>query len=1077
MSSQRWERLNEIFHAAVALPARERTSFLENACAEDMGLRAEVEELIAAHERAGGFIETPAFAGAGAWLEEDIRAPVAGSRLGSYRVEREIGRGGMGAVYLAQRADGQYEQQVAIKLIKRGMDTDLVLQRFRAERQILASLDHPNIARLMDGGMTDDGRPYFVMEYIEGKPIDEYADAHRLTVPERLRLFLQVCGAVAYAHTRRIVHRDIKPVNILVTGDGVPKLLDFGIAKVLHAATDEPTATVTGFRLLTPEYASPEQVEGRPATAASDVYSLGVVLYELLTGRSPYRPRSRSLADVAEAVQTTQPERPSLAVTRPEAVAAAVPRRAGLNPDRAAASNVGSTAKLRRLLRRDLDDIVLTALRKESARRYGSVELFADDVRRHLDGLPVRARPDSFLYRTGKFLRRNGSSVIAATLIAVMAVALAWSFVASRARAEDDLRGSLLSTGALARRDRILVADFADLAKDSTLAQALTEAFRTDLAQSPLVQVMTPRQVRSTLMRMERSPSAVLDDSLAREVAVREGIKAFVSGSVARVGPVYTLTVQLISATPGEALTGLRETARDSSQLIAAVDRASKGLRHRIGESLRALGEMPHLNEVTTGSLEALRQYTEGYRLFVAGDRTRAIQFFERAVAIDTGFATAYEVMSKTYDALAEPGRAFAAGQHADANQARLSLREREVLLASKAYGTGDYPTAVDRYARLLERYPDDASALSNMALAYRAWRKFATAESVYRRAIRADSTIAVIYFGLHSVQLLQGKFADSRRTLDLIAQRFPNDRVLPVVEMNDASARQDWDEAERRANVRIAAHRGDTLLLVDGFEALAGIVMTRGRLAEAQRDWRTQLAMTAATGSWGRHLFGVQQLGYLQLRYHNAPRLARALMDSVLARHPLEQILPGDRPYYELARFYATLGDVPRARSLLASADSTDRTLGRKNRPAERRWTRGVIAFAAGRMNEAQTEIRQATETDFCAICAMPDLARAFEAAGERDSAIATYERYLATPWLFRYEVDAVELGWAMKQLGELYEEKGDRDKAAAAVSKLTRLWERADPELQAVLRRAHQLHASIPRPPFRRIVAVDRP
>ena len=1052
-----WERLNQIFHAALALPAGERPSYLDRACPEDSGLRAEVSELIAAHERAAEFIEAPALVGARTWLEEDIRAPVAGWRLGSYLVEREIGRGGMGAVYLAQRADGQYEQKVAIKLIKRGMDTDLVLERFRAERQILASLDHPNVARLMDGGTTDDGRPYFVMEYIEGKPIDEYADARRLTVPERLHLFLQVCGAVAYAHTRLIIHRDIKPLNILVTAEGVPKLLDFGIAKVLHPGTDESTASVTGFRLLTPEYASPEQVEGRPATAASDVYSLGVVLYELLTGRSPYRPRSRALADVAEAVQTTQPERPSLAVTRAEAAGTAQPRRAGLNPDRAGASNIGSTAKLGRLLRRDLDDIVLTALRKEPARRYGSVEQFADDIRRHLDSLPVRARRDGILYRTGKFLRRNRSSVLAAGLAAFAAVALVGSFLAWRARAEDDLRGSLVSTGALARRDRILVADFTDLARDSTLARALTEAFRTDLVQSPLVRVMTPRQVRSTLARMERGPDAVLDDSLAREVAAREGVKAFVSGSVARVGGSYTLTVQLISAQRGEALTGLRETARDSSQLIAAVDRASKGLRHRIGESLSALDEMPPLSEVTTASLPALRRYTEAGRLSVSGDRTSAIRLYQEAVAIDTGFATAYEAMAKVYGAIAEPGRAFAAGQHAIANQARLSLREREVQLASVAYGTGDYRSAVARYTRLLEHYPDDASALSNMALAYRDWRKFAAAESVYRRAIRADSTIPVIYYGLHSAQLLQGKFADARQTLDLIARRFPNDRSLRFVAVTDAAARQDWGEAERLAKARIDADRGDTLQLVDGYEALAGIVMTRGRLSEATRQWRTQLALAAASGSWGRHLFGVQQLGYLQLRYREAPRLARALMDSVLVRHPLDQMLPGDRPYYELARFFAALGDIPRARVLAASDDSADRALGR-NRPADRSWTRGVIASAAGRTSEALIELRQAAETEFCAICPLPDLGRTYEAAGEPDSARVTYERYLATPWLFRYEVDAVELGWTLKRLGELYDERGERDKAAAAFSRLARLWERADSDLQPVVAQARR-------------------
>ena len=305
MSSERWQRLTDVFHAAVALESAERGAFLADTCAGDPALREEVERLLAAHERAGDFIESPAVAIQGARAEADDSA--AGRRIGPYRVAREIGRGGMGTVYLAERADGHFEQRVAIKLIKRGMDTDLVLSRFRAERQILASLDHPNIARLLDGGTTDDGRPYFVMEYIEGQPIDEYADARRLSVAERLDLFLQVCSAVAYAHRHLVIHRDIKPANILVTSDGMPKLLDFGIAKVLHADPDEATSTITGLRLLTPEYASPEQVEGRPATTASDIYSLGVVLYALLTGRSPYRVRSRAPQDIAESVRTSEP--------------------------------------------------------------------------------------------------------------------------------------------------------------------------------------------------------------------------------------------------------------------------------------------------------------------------------------------------------------------------------------------------------------------------------------------------------------------------------------------------------------------------------------------------------------------------------------------------------------------------------------------------------------------------------------------------------------------------------------------------------------------------------------------------
>jgi non-specific serine/threonine protein kinase/serine/threonine-protein kinase len=439
VTARRWERIEALFHAAVGLAPSERRTMLARE-AEDPALAAEVERLLAAHDRAGNFIQTPAIALTEVQLPvEELAA--SGLRIGVYRIVREIGRGGMGTVYLAERADEVFHQQVAIKLIKRGMDTDLVLSRFRAERQILASLDHPNIARLLDGGTTEDGLPYFAMEYIEGKPIDAFADEHRLSIAERLGLFLQVCAAVSYAHQHLIVHRDIKPVNILVTADGAPKLLDFGIAKVLQA-DDDVTATATGLRMLTPEYASPEQVEGQHATTVSDVYSLGVVLYELLTGRSPYRTRSRSPLEIAEAVCTTEPVRPSAAVVESEPSPAGR-RRNGLADDRAAATGLSSTDRLRRRLRGDLDTIVLTALRKEPARRYQSVERLSGDIRRHLDGLPVRARPDTFGYRTGKFVRRHRGMVAAGVLVGVTliggTIATAWQAREAReaqARAE-----------------------------------------------------------------------------------------------------------------------------------------------------------------------------------------------------------------------------------------------------------------------------------------------------------------------------------------------------------------------------------------------------------------------------------------------------------------------------------------------------------------------------------------------------------------------------------------------------------------------------------------------------------------
>jgi serine/threonine protein kinase len=312
MNPKEWKRVKPLLDEAITLPAAERSSFLNRMCGGDFELQCEVESLLSSHDQAGtGFMSDPAID-----LRTGFSTPPTrvGHRIGAYDVLEEIGRGGMGDVYRAVRADGQFTKEVAIKLVRGGYDTAAVVERFRHERQILASLDHPNIARLLDGGTTDDGVPYLVMELIEGTPIDQYSDAHKLNVSERLRLFLQVCSAVQYAHQRLVIHRDIKPGNILVTHEGLPKLLDFGIAKILDPAA---SATTTIANPMTPEFASPEQIRGEPMTTATDVYSLGVVLYQLLTGRSPY-PRNTSVPhEFARIICDWEPERPSAIVIKP----------------------------------------------------------------------------------------------------------------------------------------------------------------------------------------------------------------------------------------------------------------------------------------------------------------------------------------------------------------------------------------------------------------------------------------------------------------------------------------------------------------------------------------------------------------------------------------------------------------------------------------------------------------------------------------------------------------------------------------------------------------------------------------
>jgi tetratricopeptide (TPR) repeat protein len=341
--------------------------------------------------------------------------------------------------------------------------------------------------------------------------------------------------------------------------------------------------------------------------------------------------------------------------------------------------------------------------------------------------------------------------------------------------------------------------------------------------------------------------------------------------------------------------------------------------------------------------------------------------------------------------------------------------------------------------------------ALNNLAIAYRDARQPARAESLFRRAVTYDSTIAALYFGIHSAQLLRGNFAGARATLDLVARRFEDNPVRRTVEIQDAAAQQDWARAERQARAKATAVGNDTARLVDPVEALAGLAMTQGRLAEAERLWRRQLTLSRAADAMAQHLFGLVQLAYLELVYRNDTTRARALVDSALTATPLDSLLRGDRPHDRLARFYAAAGDLRRARALLRAAVANDRSLGRDLK-AERSWTRGVVALAEGRTGEAEAELRQAAGTHVCPICPLPDLARAYEAAGKRNEAVAVYDRYLTTPWLLRYEPDAVALGWATRRLAALYDERGDRENAARVYARLLALWRQADPPLRPV-------------------------
>jgi non-specific serine/threonine protein kinase/serine/threonine-protein kinase len=483
MTPERWREVKDLFDRVLDRPPAERAALLASAGERDRVLVEEVERLLAANDSARDFLERPAIE------HVDLAALPAVAplppRIGPYAIESELGHGGMGTVYRAVRTADGFRQTVALKLVRLGMDTEFILARFRAERQILAGLDHPGIARLLDGGSTEDGHPYFVMEYIPGRHLLEDAEERGLAIPERLRLFLQVCEAVAYAHRHLVVHRDLKPSNILVTGEGAPRLLDFGLAKVLGPDTDAGPGgkTETAFRMLTPDYASPEQVRGERVTTATDIYSLGVVLYELLTGRRPYRATGRSPEAIARAVCEEEPLRPS----------AAAPA-----------------------LRGDLDNVVLMALRKEPERRYASVDQFADDLRRHLEGRPVAARKDTLLYRTTKFVSRHRAGVAAAAL-AVLLLAGALVTALQQARA--------------ARRER--AAADARFREVRELADSFLFEFHDAIKDLPGATPARQLVVRRALEYLERlSTLRTHDASLQREVATAYERVAKVQGGL-----------------------------------------------------------------------------------------------------------------------------------------------------------------------------------------------------------------------------------------------------------------------------------------------------------------------------------------------------------------------------------------------------------------------------------------------------------------------------------------------------------------------------------------------------------------
>jgi serine/threonine-protein kinase len=798
MDAARWHRMREIVEHVSALPVIARDDALAKACGGDAGLLDDLRSLLGSNppgESLFDGIVTDALSALG-------RVTPADRRVGPYRIVREIGQGGMGAVYLAERADGGFEQQVALKLVKPGLATDQFLRRFRDERQILARLQHPNIARLLDGGVDEQGRPYFALEYVAGEPIDRYCDAHALGVEERLTLFQDACRAVMYAHANLVVHRDLKPAHILVTADRQVRLLDFGIAKVLDEDPAEAAGlTQAGIRALTPEYASPEQVGGRAVGTATDVYSLGVILYELLTGVRPYDFDTRTPAEIERIVCALEPGKPSTRVSDL--------RRSTSSDTKVRRGPPVEAARLRRRLRGDLDVICLAALQKEPARRYPSVEALSEDIRRSLAGLPVVARPDSLRYRAGKFVARHRVGAGIAALVAVGFAATVGYYTAHLAGERDRtaLEAAKAEQVATFLRGLFEVSDPSESRGRSVTARELLDEgaarIERELAGQPGVRASLMRVIGDVYQRLGLAASArpLLERALAElrglhgdthdEVADAEMALAFTLqnlGDVTGAEPLFRqalATRRLLYGDPhekvSESLAGLSflletrgETAgaevaaREALAMVTALfdssdPRVAKATADLAG-LLRRQDRMDEAEPLLRQALAAQRQHYGDVHLTVASTIRNLASLLRDRGELDEAETLYREALTTR--------RAILGDVHPDV---AIAINSHAILLDRK----GDHAAAAEAYREFLDiaeqvhqgrPHPDLAAGYSNLAASLRSLGRDEEAVAGYERSIdMVDQVLAPEHpnrafprIGLAITHMDQGRFAQA---------------------------------------------------------------------------------------------------------------------------------------------------------------------------------------------------------------------------------------------------------------------------------------------------------------------------
>jgi len=1029
----------------------------------------------------------------------------------AYRLEGELGGGGMSKVFLAEEV--ALGRKVVVKVLSSELAAEISTERFRREIQVSARLQHPHIVPVLASGETD-GLPYYTMPFVEGESLRARLGRDgALTVAETVPILRDVARALEYAHAHGVVHRDIKPDNVLLAGSSAT-VADFGIAKAVsesRSTTKNATLTSIGTTLGTPAYMAPEQAAGDANTDhRADFYAFGCMAYEMLTGETPFGdlPSQKLLvAQMMEVPRHISQRRLDLSPGLADVVMRCLEKDPAARPQTArellatletAVSSGGHEARpmIARATRRSLGKallwwggafvavtvltraiiltvglpgwafsgvvgvmllmlpaILVTAFVSHStrvARTMIGTTTTGGTVTQHstITRLAVKVSP----WVTWRRTARGGAWALGAFGAVVAGWMLMWAFGVGSV-------GNLIASGKLAKNEPILIADFTSPATDTSLGTVVTEALRSDIAQSKSIVPVAGTAVREMLRRTQRPLNTRVDFALARELATREGIKAVLAGDVLAAGGGFVLSARLVETQTGEVLAAFRETADGPSDVIKGIDRLSKAIREKLGESLRAVRAASPLYQVTTGSLEALRKFTQGaHAIDAEGDWTRGLALVEEAIAIDTGFAAAYRkvaIQLRNMRIQSAKQRLYLEKAYAHREQ----LGENERLTTESNYYGSRWHYDSDRYMATSQAMVDAgnvAGGQNGLGIGYGSLRQAEKAVDAYDKAIAADSTLTFPYTNRYAPLASLGRWDDVEKATQSELRHLParagREAVLRAMLLEHRGQRDSslavLDSA-LKAGVPQARDRYQLSL------ALVGMHLRVGRLRAAEPysavSTEASVKMGDAAQSFSDAAARANSLAWF---LNHRPGAVRTL-DEALARGALDSLPSDDRPYLEIAAAYALAGRADRAKAML---QAFDRYLPNAKLPADvsaRQRAIGEIAIAEKRYADAVAAFR-ASDIGACVYCALPYIARGFDLANQPDSAIATYERYLAEPAYNRLNFDAWFLAPSHKRLGELYEAKGNRAKAAEHYRAFIDLWKNADPELQPSVKQA---------------------